>query len=163
MMKTVSLSAIPKKALFCNSKGVKWHFHMLSPSCGLSDSSRYAFVLETADSGMPFVHYSDKHEMDLRNQLLPFLHDKKVLDPNSVDTSHQSSAVVEKMVKRAKELNQKHIEWHHHMLFPDCYFNQRKPKWVLMFEDPEANETYQSLNDNEPLNDLKQIELLFEG
>ncbi len=48
-----------------------------------------------------------------------------------------------------------------HMLFPNCTFNLNAPKYALVFEDPERGNSLMSLTDEEPTNDLKQIETLF--
>jgi hypothetical protein len=42
-----------------------------------------------------------------------------------------------------------------------CRFNKNSPQHTLIFEDPESSEILESVTDEEPTNDLKQIEGLF--
>ena len=89
------------------------------------------------------------------------MHGEKVLDSSSTDANYSPSPAVSKILERVKNLNKKNQSWHHHMLFPDCTFNEYAPKHVLVLEDPETGAILVSLTDDEPTNDLKQIESLF--
>ena len=92
---------------------------------------------------------------------LPLLHGSEVFDDVAKRSDHQPSTIVQAILKRAKELNEKGIAWHHHMLFPDCQFNSHPGKFCLMLEDPETGKTYESVTDQEPIFDLQQIEPLY--
>jgi hypothetical protein len=118
-------------------------------------------VLECPEKKQAFVCYSDKAEKELGQELSPLLHGSKILNKDTTDKDYQSSATIRKIVERAKLLNKQGIEWHHHMLFPGCRFNKHSLKFTLVFEDPQAGETLESLSNEEPTNDLKQIEGLF--
>ena len=63
------------------------------------------------------------------------------------------------IIRRAMELNKKKIQWHHHLLFPDCIFNHHK-KWNIVFEDPENGKKTETFYDSEPKDDLLEIEKL---
>ncbi|HUA13154.1 MAG TPA: hypothetical protein VL989_01505 [Candidatus Sulfotelmatobacter sp.] len=160
-MQETEISVIRDKALKCHNNGVKWHFHILTPACSLNDNQKYAFVFECPTQGIALVHYSKQAEKTLGQELSPLLHGSKVLNQESTDSDYQPSDTVNKIINRAKVLNKQGVEWHHHMLFPDCRFNKHSPRFTLVFEDPQSNETLESLTDIEPTNDLKQIESLF--
>jgi len=157
-MRAATTKEIEEKARLHSAKGLKWHFHMLSPECLLNDKGQYAFILERAGEAS-LVHYSDKMEMVLRSQLLPLLHGSEVLVAE--DSKYQPSKTVRAIISRAKQLNAAGVEWHHHVLFPDCIFNKHAPNWVLMFEDKQRGKILESMTEAEPIEDLKQIEPLF--
>ncbi len=144
-MRESSLDEIKTKAHPLQNAGMKWHFHILTPICSLNEKHQYAFILECPDKNVALVHYSDNAEKELGQELAPLLHGAKVLSQESTDTSYKPTETVMKIVKQAKSLNEKGIEWHHHMLFPDCQFNKNSPQFTLVFEDPEAHETLESL------------------
>src|SRR5690348_4270725 len=133
-MQSASLADIEAAALDQSNKGLKWHFHMLSADCTLNEKDQCSFILER--SGKPvLVHYFNTMEMGLRNKLLPLLHGNDVMEARSTEKDYRPSKVIQEIVARAKALNDRRIAWHHHVLFPDCIFNRRSPKWVLMLED----------------------------
>jgi hypothetical protein len=158
-MTEASLNDIQSKAKEYHQAGVTWHFHIMSPVCLYNTADKFAFILEGPQA--VYIHYSAKAEKELGQELAPLLHGKKVLDSTSTDTDYSPSPEVAHIVERAVRLNKNGQTWHHHMLFPSCVFNQYKPKYVLLLEDPETSELLTSLSDAEPTNDLKQIESLF--
>ena len=160
-MQKIDLISLREQALQAHANGVSWHFHIMTPTCKYNESSQYAFVLEIPDNDIALVHYSDKAEKDLGQELAPLLHGADVLDTGSSSEDYSPSDAVLEIVRRAEELNEQHIEWHHHMLFPGCIFNKHSPLHTLVFEDSVGGETMESLTDNEPTDDLKQIENLF--
>lgn len=160
-MKEIPLADIKVKAHEFYNKALKWHFHILTPTCGLNEKSQYAFVLECPEREEAYVCYSDKAEKELGKELAPLLHGAKILNQATTDAEYSPSETVGKIIERAQALNDKNIEWHHHMLFPGCQFNSHSPQFTLLFEDPQANEIMESQSDEEPTNDLKQIETLF--
>lgn len=160
-MKELPLKDIRAKALQSHEDNIKWHFHILTPTCSLNEKSEYAFVLECPDQHEAYVHYSDQAEKVLGQELAPLLHGAKVLNQETTSEGYEPSNTVSKIIARAKSLNEQDAEWHHHMLFPGCQFNTHSPQYVLMFEDSQAGETLESLSHEEPTNDLKQIEGLF--
>lgn len=157
-MKEVGLEEIRTKALSLHQRGIEWHFHIFSPPCTFNSRSEYALILESADETL--VHYSDKAEKEVGQELSPLVHGSKVMDRSSSDAGYQASDVIQAMVERVTQLNTKKIEWHHHLLFANCRFNSHKPRWVLMVEDAE-HQPIISITDTEPQNDLKQIESHF--
>lgn len=132
---------------------------MLAPTCLLNETDRFVFVLEQSDAPS-LAYYSDKMEMDLRDKLLPLLHGKEVMKPKPAK-DYQPSPIITQIVQRIKQLNKAGVAWHHHVLFPSCLFNKHAPKWALILEDPETSKILESLTDEEPVSDLKQVEPLF--
>ena len=160
-MQTTTLSEIKTRALEFHKSGQKWHFHILTPSCSLNDKNRYAFILENTGQNPALVYFSDQAEKGLGQELSPLLHGIKLEGHEEKTLDYQPSVAMRNIINRAKELNLKAVEWHHHVLFPGCMFNKHTPKYTFIFEDSLASGTLESLSDNEPTNDLKQIEPLF--
>lgn len=158
-MTETNLDDIRSKAKSYHHDGATWHFHIMSPTCAYNTRDTFAFVLEGPKE--TYVHYSDNAEKELGQELAPLLHGEKVLDSTSTDTGYSPNPEVVHILERAAQLNDTGQAWHHHMLFPSCAFNQYKPKYALVLEDPETGELLTSLSDTEPTNDLKQIESLF--
>jgi hypothetical protein len=160
-MQAASLKEIKQQALELHSTGQKWHFHILTPSCKLNPTDRYAFIVECPQQDLALVNYSDQAEKALGEELSPLLHGAKIMDQASTEAGYQPSKIIQDIIERATTLNEQKLEWHHHMLFPGCQFNTNSSKFTLLFEDPRSEEALSSVTDTEPTNDLKQIEGLF--
>ena len=141
--------------------GKKWHFHILTPECQLNESKDFSLILENNSEGEVYICHSDKPYMGIGQTLVKLLHGKDVIKDEKAANLQPPSPAVEKLLKRARELMDEGIFWHHHMLFPDCRFNQHKGKWVIVFEDQEKAEIIESISDDEPKSDLQHIEGLF--
>ena len=157
-MQKLSSDAIRKKALWFNQEGAKWHFHILTPACKFNTSQQYAFVLEGPDGNA--ICHSEQPPAELGKELAPLMHKAKVLDSNTTDDSYQPSETIKKIIARATQLNEQGVRWHHHVIFENCQYSEGKSKFTLIFEDPE-NGTIEQPSNEEPINDLKQIEPLF--
>ena len=138
-----------------------WHFHCMSPDCLLNTNDQYAFVLEIPETEEVLVYLSNQAEKELAAELSPLLHGNDVMDSNSTKDGYEPSDLIAQMSKRANDLNDRNIEWHHHMLYPNCIFNGYSPSHVLMLEDSSTGEAILSITDEDPKDDLKQIENLF--
>ena len=160
MLKT-SVEQIKQKAREFAQNNKRWHFHILTLECQLNETREFALILENITDNEEFVSYSDKPYMGLGEELVKLLYGSDVITDNQEKKLGEPSISVKKMLKRAKELNQKGVFWHHHMLFPGCKFNQYKDKWVIVFEDKEQGKIIESISDIEPKNDLRHIERLF--
>jgi len=157
----ITLKEIRTLALKFNDKALGWHFHVLTPSCSLNKKSQYAFVLECPEKDGAYVNYSAEMERELAKELSPLVHGKTVLDQNVINADYQPSKTVMRMIEKAKLLNDRKVEWHHHMLSPGCRYNTHSPQYVLMMEDSKSGEVLESLSESEPKDDLKQVEILF--
>lgn len=160
-MEEATLNEIRDLALSANERSVAWHFHIMSPDCFLNTNDKYAFVLEIPSESCVYVNFSDKAEKELAAELSPLLHGADVMDAHATEEAYVPPEIVEQMTQRAKELNEKNAQWHHHMLFPDCIFNGYAPHHVLVLEDSTTGEALVSITEYDPIDDLKQIENLF--
>ncbi|MGD8744531.1 MAG: hypothetical protein PVJ52_02980 [Candidatus Woesebacteria bacterium] len=109
-MNEVSVNKIRSLANRFNKEGNKWHFHILTPECQLNDRDDYALVLESAVNNKSYVCYSKKPYMNIGEELVKLLHGDDVIKDKKDGTSVPSSKV-EKLLKRAKELNEKGHFW----------------------------------------------------
>ena len=160
-MQIATLEEIRTKAIAAHEASKPWHFHVMSPDCLLNTNDQYAFVFEGERSDDVLVSFSDRPEKELALELSPLLHGKDVLDPTSTDDNYQPSEIISQMTDRVAELNSQRIEWHHHMLFPNCIFNGYSPSHVLMVEDTTVGEEILSITEHDPVDDLRKIEHLF--
>ncbi len=152
-----SLVSIAKRI---NSEGKNWHFHMLTPDCMFNQrEDKQAFILEDSSGGETCVVYSNERYMDIGKELVELLHGKTITKrrEGSKGIGHNIEVILEK----ARELNKKGVRWHHHMLFPVCIFNKHIGKWNIVFEDKEESRILESISDNEPVNNLREIEILY--
>ena len=159
-MKIVSIAKVVKLAEKLNKDGKKWHFHLLTPKCVFNKEKNFALVLENTSDGEIFVNYSEVKQEEAGKVMLELLHGIKA-DEFETRTASSASLEIQNMAKRAKELTEKGIPWHHHALFPDCVFNKAKGRWVVMLEDPETKEVLENVTDYKPDADLQLIEPLF--
>ena len=143
-----------------SSEGKLWHFHMLTPDCSFNESGKQAFVLEDVSGGNIYVTHSEERYMDSGKRLVELLHNMKVPDKEK-ESEKINNDSVQTILDKAQELNNKGIAWHHHMLFPDCVFNKYNGKWNIIFEDKESGEVLEALYDNEPTEDLREVEKFF--
>ena len=160
-MQIASVEEIKKLAEQYQTRGDKWHFHILTPKCQLNTKNKYALILENAINNITHVCYSEEPYMSIGKELVQLLHGKDVIKNQEENKEWLPSTGVNKLLERAKELSKQGKFWHHHMLFPHCRFNKNEGKWTIIFEDQERNEIIESATDNEPKTDLQYIENLF--
>jgi len=161
MMKETTIEEVEKKASLWQSQGKRWHFHMLTPDCTFNKrNDKHAFVLENRTDNETYAVYSDKRYMETGQKLVKMIHGDKILG-KSKENAGSTNENIKTILKKAKELTEKGVQWHHHMLFPDCIFNKHPGKWNITFEDRENNSIIEALYDKEPVNDLREIEILY--
>lgn len=162
-MKRVSAAKILSTARKLNKDGKKWHFHILVPGCTFNKDKRFALILENTSDNEQDVYFSLKKPSKTGQKLVEMLHGKGISKKKkkSSKKTAKSSAKVQKMIKRATELNAKGFSWHHHVLFPDCMFNKDSRYWTLVFEDSLNNEVIEERFKYEPIEALSKIEPLF--
>lgn len=147
------------------SKGERWHNHVLSADCELNRRAQPALVVEASDRNLVYVAYSDEPMMDVGRALATMVHGADPLENSgaeeaSIDLQPGSPAVAE-MMERARSLSNRGRHWHHHILFPECVFNRHPGQWTLMFEDPETREALESVTSERPAEDIRVTETLF--
>lgn len=150
-----------EKARLWHACGKKWHFHMLTPDCAFNrQKNKHALVLENESEGGIYVIYSKGRKMREGKMLVRLLHGSRILRKRKIAPAKRSKTI-ELVLKKARAMNRKGAHWHHHMLFPGCIFNKHPGKWSIVFEDPEEKRTFESLYAEEPVEDLRKIEVLF--
>lgn len=158
----ISLQKIEKKARELAQEGKSWHFHILTPDCTFNKKDSYAFILENATDEEVFVFYSAEPQMSTGKKLVKLIHGDDVVQEDQDKPEEAELPIkVKQLLKKAKKMNEKGSFWHHHMLLPDCTFNETNGKWVIVFEDQETGQAIQSVSDEEPRAALKEIETLF--
>jgi len=159
--KECTIETVRKKAALWHAEGKEWHIHMLSPNCVFNEhSDQHAFVLENRTDQQTYIVYSDEPQIEADHALVILLHGDQILDKEKI-TMDPTNAQMQVILQRCREFNQRKILWHHHILFPDCIFNQQKGKWTIFFENNENNEVVEVLYNEQPVDDLRQIEILF--
>jgi len=156
----ISINKIEQKARELAKNRKPWHFHILTPRCQLNEIGRYAFLLESHATHEVFVAYSDTPYMDLGKRLAPLLHKGVSFKKEGVAPPVEFKEETKRVIERAKRLNQEGKFWHHHSLPPDCIFNDSH-KWLIMFENQENKEVLKVFSNEEPIDDLKEIEPLY--
>jgi len=146
--------------------GERFHNHVLSADCELNDRRQCALILEASDRDQVFVTYSDEPMMDVGRSLASLVHGADALEEPSNDENQEGgpqsgSPVVGEMMRRARSLMARGVHWHHHILFPECIFNPHPGSWTIVFEDPDNDETLQSVTSDKPAKDIRITETLF--
>lgn len=154
----MTLEEIRNNALRCNQAGLKWHFHILTPSCKYNPKTSYAFALEIPEGN--YMCFTENAPNELGKELAPLAHKADVLNQNSVEADYHPSGEMARVIARAEELNKRGLEWHHHITFVGCQFHEGQSAFNFVFEDPERGLRIVP-HDKEPINDLRQIEPLF--
>lgn len=154
-------SQILSVAESCATAKKSWHFHIMSPECLLNKTGKYVLILENSTDQELYQCLSDTPYMDIGKTLVQLLHGNDVIKTETEPKLFPPSPEVSKILKRAKQSNDNGKFWHHHMLFPNCMYNQNPGQWTIVFEDQANKEVITSLSDTEPKNDLQYIENLF--
>jgi len=189
-MKETTIEDIEEKARLWHAQGKAWHFHMLPGDCVFNErSGHYAFMLENRTDDETYVVYwserggaSDsggrRHSdgassaasytaidlpqkfMELGEELVTIQYGEDILDEgtgSTESTNEQMRAVLQK----ARDLNERGVYWHCHLLFPDCALNKHGGKWNIAFECKATGDFVEVLYDDDPVDDLNRIEVLY--
>ena len=160
-MKEISIKELQEHAKICNHNKHSWHIHLLTPDCDFNNGKdKHAFILENGTKAETYVTYSNKRLLKVGKSLAKMLLGEGILKRVS-KKSPIHNKTTEKIIQRAKDLNKKNMLWHHHILFPDCIFNKHSRKWVIVFEDKEKHQILEALYDEKPLEDLRELEILY--
>jgi len=158
-MKEITIEQVQEQARLWQAQGKRWHFHMFTPNCVFNERrDKYAFVLENRTDDQTYVVYSDEPHVEADRELVKMLHGDAILDRDRGTTS-SGNEKMQIILQRASDLNERNIPWHHHMLFPDCLFNQHQGQWNIVFEGQDT--VVEVLYDKEPVDDLTSIEVLY--
>ena len=160
-MKNINIRKLMSIAKKLNSKGKKWHFHILAPTCIFNpQKDKYAFILENVKDKHIFVSYSRKRYLKHGKELVKLIYGPSIIN-NRYNKTRTTNRKIKTILGRANRLNELDIEWEHHLLFPRCIFNKYKGKWCIVFEDPESNKIIECVYKHEPVVDLRAIEILY--
>lgn len=161
-MQEITIDQVREKARSWQAKGEKWHFHVLFPDCIFNtQSNQYALVLENRTRDQTFAVYSDNGFAKLSQELLKLLYGDNILDKTRLVPRAISETPSRPILKRCEALIRDNIPWHHHMLFPDCIYNQHRGKWNLVLESGGESQIINELYDEEPREDFQQMEIAY--
>jgi hypothetical protein len=144
--------------------GERFHNHVLSSDCKLNVRQQCALIVEASDREEVYVTYSDEPMMDVGRTIATLVHGEDPLAAAGADSGEDvqaESVAVAEMMRRAEDLVERGIHWHHHILFPECVFNPHPGDWTLVFEDPESGETLESVTTDKPEEDIRVTETMF--
>ena len=160
-MKEISIRELQETAKICNQNKHSWHIHLLTPDCDFNKrKDKHAFILENRTKDETHVTYSSKRLLKVGQSLAKMLFGEEILKSVSKKSGIRNKTT-QKIIQRAKDLNKKNMLWHHHILFPDCIFNKHSKKWKIVFEDKEKYQVLEALYDKKPLEDLRELEILY--
>ena len=160
-VKEITIQEARQKAELWSAQRISWHFHMMPPDCVLNkERNEHALVLENETDNKIYVVYSDKALVDLDREFVQIRFGEQILSGGEEHgISHNKT--MQKILQKSASLNNRKVLWHHHILFPDCLYNEHKGKWVILFENVAENEIMEAVYDTKPEDDLRRIEVLF--
>lgn len=139
----------------------KWHYHLMTPTCGFNKSGCFVIIVEDLDSGNKYTHHSEEAEMELSNHFSKLLHGQKVVEAKGKTDQSTLTRSENEVINTVKELTKEGVAWHHHVFFPGCTFNKHADKFELVLEDPKSHHIIASTSKEEPKAALKHIERMF--
>src|SRR3989338_360917 len=119
-MQIASVEEIKKLAEQYQTRGDKWHFHILTPKCQLNTKNKYALILENAINNITHVCYSEEPYMSIGKELVQLLHGKDVIKNQEENKEWLPSTGVNKLLERAKELSKKEKAYGDARILPAC-------------------------------------------
>ncbi len=157
-MQEITIDQAREKTSTWKKEGKAWHFHVLFPDCIFNtQNKKYAMVLEDRTSGETFVVYSVDGFAKISQEFLKLIYGDDILKTRAgADSKDKPSS---KLLAQAKIFKQNEVVWHHHMLFPDCIFNDHPGKWNIVMEGSGEKRTYSGVYDEEPVDEFQQIEI----
>lgn len=166
-MHPITFEALLDMAETLKSAGIPWHFHMISPTCCLDESTtRYMLIIENESNGEEAAcHFSDRpvaqtHQMALLCYGPDFL--KKEKTPSALPTTGEKTPNVDfqEIMRQAKACGTTHTAWHNHHLPPRCKYNPQPGTHCILFENEAAGEALYAYYDQDPTSDLAALEKL---
>jgi len=155
-MEQKKIKEIIEKAKKANSQNKKWHFHMLGKNCKFKENKeKFEIVFESKEETLFSVF--DKKPLKEAKELADLMYGKNFLEEHRKEEEKNNG--FELILEKAKELEEKGIEWHHHHLHPECIFNKRKGVHAIVLESKGVYLT--ALFNSKPMKDLVKIEKLF--
>lgn len=133
---------------------------MLTPNCFFnSEKKTHEFVFEGEEV---FVCRSSEKLVEDGKKLVQLLHGEKILEVKSQKPDEKKfKPDFQKILERARSCVREKTRWHHHLLFPECTFNESKEKYVIVFEEEKTGEKRRAEFEKNPEEELREIEILF--
>ncbi len=158
-MKEVAPDILIEEAKTLAGRGVRWHFHLLLKNCAFSQKQgRYAMVLENEETGGTLMARFAQNPAGEAKRMAGLSFGADFMDKKE-QGEHRPE--FEAMFKMAEEMDRKRVRWHHHLFPPNCAFNGRKGKYVIVLEDEEGRVPASIEYASEPMGDMARLEKLF--
>lgn len=157
-MQEITIDQAREKARSWLTKGKNWHFHVLFPDCVFNtQSNQFALVLENRTADQTFAVYSDNGFAKISQEFLKLRYGDSILETQAGVVPQEKPANT--LLTQCEVFKQNKVLWHHHLLFPDCIFNQHPGKWNIVLEGSGEARTFNALYDEEPMDDFRQLEI----
>ncbi|MDD5163127.1 MAG: hypothetical protein PHD95_02880 [Candidatus ainarchaeum sp.] len=158
-MKKVDFQEIVAKAKNLAKYNKTWHFHMLGRDCKFNNNrGKFRITFEDESSGKSFYSVFDNKPIKESKKLADLMYGQGFLRKKEKGEHNPEFDLI---LKKAKELTEQGIEWHHHHLHPNCIFNKLKGKHCIVLEDPKTPNSLIAVYNQKPMEDLVKIEKLF--
>lgn len=149
-----------KKAKELQHSGHNWHFHVLFPGCVFNENDQvFSLVMEDRMADVTYVVYSEEGLTWFGNEMMSNYFSQIYPDPEEMESRPKIEG--NEILDQCRKLQHEGVAWHHHMLYPDCIFNQHKGKWNLVFESVEAGLNLNQTSEEEPLEILQELEFAY--
>lgn len=158
-MKKVDFPEIIGKATDLSKHSKKWHFHTLWRDCKFNaNKEKFSIVFENEGNGESFYSVFDHKPLKESKKIADLMYGTGFLGEQEGGWHNPNFDLI---LKKAEELTNQRIEWHHHHLHPNCIFNEHKGKHCIVLEDPRTQDVLIASYDQKPMKDLVKIEKLF--
>jgi hypothetical protein len=155
-----------------NQDGITWHFHMFTPSCVFSRSDdQFEILLENPASGEEFYTRFNEKPIEQMRQMAQLAYGPDFLEqgedmeksPAGHGNKSYDNADFQLIMEKAREFNASKTPWHNHHLTPDCKFNPEKGRHCIVLEDESRKKIFYAFYDDDPVDDLADLEFLMFG
>ncbi|MFH1094759.1 MAG: hypothetical protein V1728_00915 [Candidatus Micrarchaeota archaeon] len=157
-MREVPPDTLIKEAEALAGKEVGWHFHLLLKQCAFNEKrGTYAMVLENEETGETMAARFSNNPAAQAKKMAGLSFGAGFMEKEG--GAHEPG--FDEMMKMARALDEKKVEWHHHLFPPGCVFNEKEGKYVIMLEDEKGricSSLEYALN---PSGDMAKLEKLF--
>ena len=143
------------------ARGDSWHNHVLKPACIHNPHpGKYVLIVENSTKRTVVGFVSDTNPIEAEQHIVRLRHGSDVIgrmgeEPPSDDEPE--------LLKKIRSLVVQGIDWHHHMIVPDCVLNPYPGRWLITLESDNTDEVLEYVCEDEPIETLRAIETLFFG
>lgn len=164
-MAHISFEALVKKAGELKKQGTNWHFHMIGPQCIFNRvKGQYEIFIEHEATGETWSSLFKERPVDQTRQMAQMAYGDDFL--NNAEKNCKGGKPVlndafSKIMVHARECNANHQTWHNHHLLPECLLNDHKGTHCIVFENETKGEHFFAYFDEDPIEELSQLENLY--